>query len=228
MTRYVLFCVVLALAATAAVARAADPCATFFWTGAPYTVTRYQPRNLVGDGLADVCRVRHDHDGREIVECLGQIVGQRIRYTWAQQAASCFAGAQPSGYFAHPDFYQTGGRPKTLSARLTDVRDVVQQLGIANPDPLYQASLDRARLSTYAVIDTMANATSATARFLAGLASAYDQMVHQLALVLDRALPASLRTAVLDELCSPANVAQLAALDTQCLEAGTSFCRNSL
>ena len=208
MTRYVVFCVGLALAATAAVAPAADPCAAFFWTAAHHKpVARYQPRYLVGEGLEDVG--------------MGQIVGRRIRDKWAQQAASCFAGAQPFGYFSHPDFTQTGVRLKTLSERLTDVRDVIQQLGVPNSAPIYQDSLDRARTSTDAVIDAMANATHATVRFLDSLAGAYDQMVRQLALVLNLALPASLRTAILDQLCAPANVAQLAALDAQCVDAGT-------
>jgi hypothetical protein len=209
MIRYALCCVGLALAATAAVALAADPCATFFWTAAHHEpVARYQPRYLVGEGLEDVG--------------MDQIVGRRIRRQWAQQAASCFAEAQPSGYFAHPDFTQTGVRLKTLSERLTDVRDVIQQLGVPNSDPIYQDSLDRARTSTYAVVDTMANATHATVRFLDGLARTYyDQMLSQLALVLDLARPASLRTTILDQLCAPANVAQLAALDAQCFDAGT-------
>jgi hypothetical protein len=204
--------------AVTGVGDAADPCATFFWTGSHNVpVARYQPRYLIGEGLEDV--------GME------QIAGMRIHYQWSQQAASCFASDHSYGYFSNRDFSEVscsttescfpGVRFKKLSVRLTDVRDVVRQLNTPNPDPVFQDSLSRAKTSSYLVIDAMANATRSTASFLDGLAGDYQRMVDQIDVVLTAALPASVRTAVLDQLCSLDNVARLEALDDQCFDQGT-------
>jgi hypothetical protein len=223
MKRYLLPSISLALVTTTEVGHAADLCATFFWTGSHNVpVARYQPRYLIGEGLEDVD--------------MEQIAGMRIRYKWSQQAASCFASDNSYGYFSNRDFSQIscsttescspGTRFKKLSVRLTDVRDVVRQLNTPNPAPIYQDSLSRAKASSYRVIDAMANATMSTASFLSGLAGDYQRMVDQIDVVLTAALPASVRTAVLDQMCSPDNVARLKALDDQCFHQGT-FCELS-
>jgi hypothetical protein len=205
------------LAAGAHAAYAADPCATFFWTGAQQApVERYKPRYLIGEGLEEV------H--------LDQIVGTRIRHQWSTQAASCIASSNHYGYFFHPDFNQTtcvagescfpGTRLKRMSERLTDVLSVAQQLATPNSDPTYQANLDAARVSSYLVIDAMGAAPITTASFYAGMVVAYDHFIDQLAAVLDDALPPNAHVAVMDALCSPDNATRMNGMMDGCLDRG--------
>jgi hypothetical protein len=210
----------VALATAVKPSHADDACLTFFWTGSNRAlVDRYKPHYLVGQGLEDVN--------------MGHIIGTRIRYKWSTQAASCIASTNRYGYFFHPDFELTsclptedcnpGVRRKRMSERLADVLDVAEQLGTPNADSTYQLNLNRARTSSYLVVDAMENAVTSTASFYGQLVGVYNTMIDQLALVLNLAFPPSLRTAVMDQLCSPQNVAQLEDLVDQCLNQD-SFC----
>jgi len=205
------------VAAGVGVAHAEDTCATFFWTGAHReSVARYKPHYLVGEGLGDVG--------------MSHIVGARIRHKWSRQTADCFASANSYGYFSHPDFDRTdcdateacfpGTRRRRMSERLGDVKGVLEGFGIPNADPVYQDSLNRAKTSSYVVVDAMEPAKTSTVSFYGGLLGDYDFMINRLSLVLNLALPPSVRTDVLDEFCSPENVAELAELEEQCFEAG--------
>jgi hypothetical protein len=198
----------------AGTSHANDTCLEFYWTGSTRSlVERYKPHYLIGQGLADV------H--------MDQIAGMRIRYKWSTQAARCIASTNRYGYFFHPDFDRTacgpddhcmGTRRRRLTERLTDVLGVTQQLATSNADATYQTNLNTARASTYLVVDAMANAVNTTASFLGSLVADYQRVIDKLALVINVALPPGVRTAVMDELCSPANVAELEELDTQCFE----------
>jgi len=215
--------VVIALAVLAGDTQRASAdvsCATFFWTGSSNAaVARYQPRYLVGDGLEDVG--------------MGNIVGTRIRYQWSTQAARCFAQAGANGYFAHPDFRTAacsaaeacapGTRARRLSERLTDVQGVAAVLATPNADATYQASLSSARASSFAVIDAMANTVRATTGFYDQLATSYGPLIDQLARVVDAALPAALRTALLGQLCAAGNVGHLRDLGRLC-SAADGYC----
>ncbi len=187
-----------------------DPCATFFWTN-QYNepVERYKPKYLIGQGLEDVG--------------MGHIIGIRIRHKWSQQAAACFASTNRYGYFSHPNFERRPDRFKKLSEKLTDVRNVVLQLSQSSADAVYQESLRRAKTESYVVIGTMANAAASMADFYDRLVADYDFFIDRLGIVIDIALPPSVRTAVLDEFCSPDNVAELEVLEDECIEAD-NFC----
>lgn len=196
-------------------AHAADSCATFFWTAAQQSpVERYDPRYLIGEGLEDV------H--------MEKVVGTRIRYKWSTQAATCIASSNHYGYFFHPSFNQTsclpsescfpGTRPKRLSERLTDVLGVAQKLATPNADPTYQANLNNARVASYLDIDAMGATPITTASFYTGLVDAYGHFIDQLSAVQNLAVPANARTAVMDTLCSPENVAEFENMENECVE----------
>jgi hypothetical protein len=204
------------LAGGASVAHA-DDCATFFWTGSQRApVARYQPRYLLGHGLEDVG--------------MGHIVGSRIRYKWSTQAASCLAAANPNGYFFHPDFNRSvcffgelcfpGYRVKRMSERLADTANVIAQLATPSSDPTYQANLNTARAATHLVVDAIGAAPTTTASLYEGFVLAYDQFIAQLDTVLNTAMPPDARTAVLDAMCAPDNVARMTELETACLDRG--------
>jgi len=207
----------VALATAPDVSHAADTCATFFWTNSRRAfVERYQPRYLIGQGLEDVR--------------MGDIPGSRIRNKWSQQASFCIASANRYGYFSHPDFDRMpcrsteacfpGTRRKKMSERLEDVRNVAIQLSRSDSNPVYQESLRRAKTESYVVIDVMESAKTAAANFYGGLVNDYDSLIDDLTLVLDLALPPSVRTAVFDELCSPENVAELEGREPACIDNG--------
>jgi hypothetical protein len=193
----------------------ADDCASFFWTGSQRSpVARYQPRYLTGQGLDDVGM---DH-----------IVGSRIRYKWSTQAASCLAAATPNGYFFHPAFERAacffgeacfpGSRPKRMSERLADTQHVIAQLATPSSDITYQENLDVARAATYMLIDGFGAAPVTTAALYETFVLAYDQFLMQFDTILNAALPADARTAVLDALCAPDNVANMSELSDACFD----------
>jgi hypothetical protein len=206
---------VLAAAASPLPAAADDACATFFWTGsyrAP--VERYHPHYLLGEGLGDVG--------------MGHIVGTRIRHKWSQQAASCFASTSSNGYFFHHSFEETacvagedcfpGTRYKKLSERLADVREVALDLSATSPDGVYQASLVAAKASAFLVIALMENGKTSTAAFYQQLATQYQGMIGYLDLVLNVALPPSLRTDILDQLCTGVTAEDVDEMLEQCFD----------
>ncbi len=204
----------IALLSTTSSAAASDSCATFFWTGSNRAaVERYKPQYLIGERLSDVN--------------MGHIVGNRIRYKWSQQAATCFASTNSYGYFTHPDFARTpcaegeecfpGTRGKKLSERLLDVKTVVENLNVPNADSTYQQSLITAKAASFQVIALMENAKISTAAFYQNLAAQYQPLIDLLDLVLSVALPPALRIDVLDELCQEENVAEMEDLLQSCL-----------
>ena len=211
----------VALMASTSPAAADDSCATFFWTGSNRAaVERYKPRYLIGEGLSDVG--------------MGHIVGNRIRYKWSQQAATCFASTNSYGYFTHPDFARTaciageecfpGTRGKKLSERLLDVKGVVETLNVPNADSTYQQSLLTAKAGSFQIIALMENAKSTTAAFYQNLATQYQGLIDDLGLILNIAMPLALRIDVLDELCQAENVAQMEHLLEVCL-VEDSYCQ---
>lgn len=165
---------------------------------------------------------------------MGHIVGNRIRYKWSQQAATCFASANNYGYFTHPDFSRTacvegescfpGWRGKKLSERLLDVRGVVENLNIPNADITYQQSLNAAKASSFQIIALMENAKISTAAFYQNLAAQYQPLIDLLDLALNVALPPALRIDVVDELCHEENVAEMEVLLESCL-VQDSYCQ---
>jgi hypothetical protein len=204
----------VALLSSVSPAAADDSCATFFWTGSNRAaVERYKPHYLIGEGLSDVN--------------MGHIVGNRIRYKWSQQAATCFASTNSYGYFTHPDFARTtctegeecfpGTRGKKLSERLLDVKTVVETLNVPNADSTYQQSLITAKAASFQVIALMENAKSSTAAFYQNLAAQYQPLIDLLDMVLNVALPPALRIDVLDELCQEENVEEMEDLLESCL-----------
>lgn len=201
-------------------AGADDTCATFFWTGSNRAaVERYKPHYLIGAGLEDVG--------------MGHIIGSRIRNKWSEQAAQCFSSTNSYGYFFHEDFETTecatgeacfpGTRHKKLSERLADVRNVVEVLSVPNANPIYQSSLQQAKAGSFLVVASMENAKSSTVSLYQYLATQYGTMINQLSLVVNLALPPSLRTQVMDEVCAEENVAQMDELLDSCYEE-TSYC----
>jgi hypothetical protein len=197
---------------------AADLCATFFWTGSRQgPVARYKPRYLIGLGLEDV----HMDD----------IVGTRIRTKWSTQAATCIASTNSYGYFFHPDFNQTscvpgdlcfpgGVRPRRISERFTDVLSVAQQLATPNADPTYQGNLNTARAASYQIIDSMGNGLESSVSLYTSLIESYPPAIDKVSIVVNTAIPPSVRIAVLDAMCSPENVARLEELDDKVSRTG--------
>jgi hypothetical protein len=216
--RYTLVLIgVAALGAGAKASHAADSCATFFWTGSRQgPVERYKPRYLIGQGLEDVN--------------MGDIVGTRIRYKWSTQAASCIASPHPNGYFFHPSFNQVscipgepcfpGVRPKRIAERFTDVLSVAQQLATPNADTTYQTNLNTARAASYQIIDNFGNGLESSVSLYASLIGSYDLAIDKVSIVVNTAIPPSVRVAVLDALCSPDNVARLQELEDRVNQTG--------
>ena len=129
---------------------------------------------------------------------MGHIIGIRIRHKWSQQAAACFASTNRDGYFS----------PPTSSAAPTDSRSCRRSSPRTERGPAaesvqrrrrHQESLRRAKTESYAVIGTMANAAASMADFYDRLVADYDFFIDRLGIVIDIALPPSVRTAVLDE-----------------------------
>lgn len=161
-----------------------------------------------------------------------QVVGARIRAKWSTQAASCIASSGRNGYFSHPAFNQTtcqqgescfpGTRARSTRERLGDILDVAQQLATPNADATYQANLTLARAASYIVIDSMSGPVL-TATFLDDMVAQYDRFINQLTISLNSAFPLAVRTSVMDELCSPRNVEDMAKLQDQCID-NNQFC----
>lgn len=205
------------LTAGASASYAADPCERFFWTASVQApVERYKPKYLIGEGLEDVN--------------MGNIVGTRIRYKWSTQAASCIASTNHYGYFFHPAFNQVscfpgelcfpGVRPKRIAERFSDVLSVAQQLATPHVDATYQTNLNTARAASYQVIDNLGNGLESSVSLYDRLIGSYDPAIDKVSIVVNTAIPPSVRVAVLDALCSPDNVARLQELEDRVNQTG--------
>ncbi len=109
-----------------------------------------------------------------------------------------------------------------MSERIADVDRVATQLVTPNADPTYQASLVRAKSSTFLAVD----AVTTTVSFLDGLLINYQSIIGTLDAVLNVSIPVKVRVFLFDALCAPDNVSMLVALDDECFD-NNNYCQLS-